>query len=296
MIFCDLSQLERKRFLGQSLTACHRLMKGQVRDVRVKFVVKERTTEAIIDIDTDSELRAMMSRHPCILSLLGFCLPGTIITQYMKNGSLATVLDSVRHRRRPPCWTATNISKWIIELALGMRYLHSQGIIHRSLHLEALLLDDNFHLLIGCFEYSCFYRNRNDCMDKKQVGWGLYMAPELSGNGPHDEKVDVYSFGCIVYALLTSDPIFSDCSNRKFWKRLVNGWRPSIPCMVPVRLQSLIKRCWSEDPSNRPSFQEIVQELSNPSFEMFPGSNVNAVWRRMAFIQREEQQCGENLM
>jgi serine/threonine protein kinase len=133
-------------------------------------------------------------------------------------------------------------------------------------------------------------------MDKKQVGWGLYIAPELSGNGPHDEKVDVYSFGCIVYALLTNDPIFSDCSDLKVWKHLVDGWRPSIPCMVPACLQNLIKRCWSEDPNSRPSFQEIVQELSDPSFKMFPGSDVNAVWRRMAFIQRKEQQCGEDLM
>ena len=89
-----------------------------------------------------------------------------------------------------------------------------------------------------------------------------YMAPEVYLNLPYNEKVDVYSFGMILYQLMSNKVPFDGFSRRDLEEKVVNGgYRPVMDSHWPTSLQSLISRCWATDHALRPAFSEILTEL-----------------------------------
>lgn len=93
------------------------------------------------------------------------------------------------------------------------------------------------------------------------------MAPELLNNEEnYGQEVDVYSFAMLAYELVTGKAPFSELFASKtadsFTKKVTEGYRPKFPEFVPKKMQDLITKCWSFKPSERPSFDEIYDELS----------------------------------
>jgi hypothetical protein len=85
-------------------------------------------------------------------------------------------------------------------------------------------------------------------------------------------KVYVYSFGFILYEMIVGDGLFSSAGNKMpLFRDITRGWRPEIPVGVIPVSKSLIENCWSEDPSKRPSFDEIWRILKNCDFEILNG-------------------------
>jgi serine/threonine protein kinase len=102
------------------------------------------------------------------------------------------------------------------------------------------------------------------------VGTPLYMSPE-TGEGHYDCKVDVYSFGLIMYEIVTSDAIFSGTSNElKLLGQLQTGWRPDVSNVKPLS-RSIIERSWSMNAEERPTFEDIWRELYVGGFDIIPG-------------------------
>jgi sterile alpha motif and leucine zipper-containing kinase AZK len=85
-------------------------------------------------------------------------------------------------------------------------------------------------------------------------------------NEPYDEKVDVWSFGMILYELTTNKIPYDYCGNNvPFLTKevVVNKKTPPIPEEIEIHptLRELMKQCWNWDPQQRPSFSHIVQTL-----------------------------------
>ena len=80
-------------------------------------------------------------------------------------------------------------------------------------------------------------------MMSEQVGTPVWMAPELLLNMKYDEKVDVYSYGLIVYEIITGEIPFRDLTFEKIIIEVGRGGkRPKIPSVVPVPIQQLIQQ------------------------------------------------------
>jgi serine/threonine protein kinase len=119
------------------------------------------------------------------------------------------------------------------------------------------------------------YGVKGDNMDVYQLtgqtGSLLYMAPEVYSNRRYNEKVDVYSYGVILYELLTHELCYFALNARQEAGDLedfadavcTQGWRPTMPARVPLQLGELIQRCWAQDPSVRPTMAEVVVELKS---------------------------------
>lgn len=88
------------------------------------------------------------------------------------------------------------------------------------------------------------------------------MAPEVALHKRYDERVDVYSYGLIVWEMATLKKPFEDLNRQEFFEEVVRaGHRPNLNKKWPSSFCELIERCWSADPALRPSMGEVVSDL-----------------------------------
>lgn len=101
------------------------------------------------------------------------------------------------------------------------------------------------------------------------------MAPEVLRNEHYDEKADVFSFGCVLWELYTRQDPYKGMNAMEVGRKVVaEGLRLPIPQQCPPVLSDLMKACWEDDATLRPSFkvnnsivydvikQQILDELA----------------------------------
>jgi serine/threonine protein kinase len=204
--------------------------------------------------------------------------------EYLGGGTLRELLRA--ETGGAEWWDGTRKAIVVAQIVLGMEFIHSKGLIHRDLKPENILLDDDHNAKISdlgsCREYT------PDVSMTNPVGTLLYMAPEVFG-WFYDQKADVYSFALILYEIVTGNGIFSGQDNenkRRLYGDLRAGERPVFPEDVLAFAQSLIGRCWSSKRSERPSFSEIWEELSNKHFKIVPGVDEASVLNAISTAKR----------
>jgi serine/threonine protein kinase len=227
--------------------------------------------------------------HPCVMKPKGICLPQNgeeckLITEYFENGSLKPILAS--GPSTPSWWTIKVRTNCILGIILGMEYIHAEReggkLIHRNLKPGNILLDDKYRVRISDFESSRIFQPD---VTLSKAGTPLYMAPEAY-TGHYDEKVDVYSFGLILYEIIGCDGLFSGSDNAMHLD-LHKGWRPDLGDAFDGLSKNLIQRCWSVNPSERPSFSEIWREIQEANFELIPGVQESDVNSYLSWVTME---------
>jgi serine/threonine protein kinase len=107
------------------------------------------------------------------------------------------------------------------------------------------------------------------------LGTFQWMAPEVLANQRYSEKADVYSFGIVMWECCARQVPFASVglSGMQAAMAVMNkGLRPDIPLHTPPPLAELIKQCWAPVPEQRPSFEEIEEQLTR-TLELVRGSN-----------------------
>lgn len=90
-----------------------------------------------------------------------------------------------------------------------------------------------------------------------------YMAPEVALKKPYNEKVDIYSFGIMVWQMARDRVPFEGFNRDEFFSRVVlGGERPKLDKTWPNDFRELLISCWHNDPLKRPSAQNLVAKLS----------------------------------
>ena len=216
--------------------------------------------------------------HPCVVSLTGYVLPCRltqhrfgVFTDYVSGGSLSDVISMSSSSRDSVSWFDSTARVIIVAgIVHGMRYVHSRGIIHRDLKPSNVLLDERHHPQLCDFGSSRSISGDSTLTQAPQVTL-YYAAPEFADDGvdSYDTKVDVYSFGIMLYEIVTGQLALRHLNQYQVLGFIVRGKRPEIPSNVLPFTRSLIERCWSGDPSERPSFAEIYSELAEQHFRLF---------------------------
>lgn len=197
--------------------------------------------------------------HKNVVQLVAACINPPVfcvITEYLSGGSLRSFL----HKRDPGSVDLKQFVSMALQIARGMEYLHSQGVIHRDLKSENLLFTEDMCLKIvdfgiACEEVNCDYLNEDP-------GTYRWMAPEMISHKPYNRKVDVYSFGIVLWEIATGRVPYEDMTPVQAAFAVVHkNVRPKLPENCPLAMTKLIEMCWAQNPERRPDFWYIVKIL-----------------------------------
>nr|KJB27690.1 hypothetical protein B456_005G004900 [Gossypium raimondii] len=220
----------------------------------------------------------MMSRvkHENLVKFFGACKDPlmAIVTELLPGMSLRKYLISIRPKVLDP-HVALNFA---LDIARAMDCLHANGIIHRDLKPDNLLLTAN-QRSVKLADFGLAREESVTEMMTAETGTYRWMAPELystvtlrRGEKKHyNNKVDVYSFGIVLWELLTNRMPFEGMSNlQAAYAAAFKQERPSLPKDISPDLAFIIQSCWVEDPNMRPSFSQIVRMLNAFLFTLTP--------------------------
>jgi hypothetical protein len=175
------------------------------------------------------------------------------------------------------------------DAALGMTWLHSSNpvIVHRDLKSSNLLIDEHMRVKVCDFGLSQLKPRGQSLLDSEDGAKGtpLWMAPEILSGKEFDEKADVYSFGLILWQILTRLELFPEQDNiSTFARELVKkNMRPPIPPETNPKLATLIRRLWHATPASRPPFSQVVQLIDEVITELAIHDAAARAWWTGAF-------------
>ena len=109
------------------------------------------------------------------------------------------------------------IEKIIVQICEGLKEIHKNNLIHRDLTPDNIFIDENNNIKIGDFGISKILSN-NTKYTKSQTGKYRYFAPEMELGKKYNNKVDIYSFGCIIYELFFCNEYYLDKLEGKDFK------------------------------------------------------------------------------
>ncbi|GFP96331.1 serine/threonine-protein kinase ht1 [Phtheirospermum japonicum] len=178
-----------------------------------------------------------------------------IITEYLSEGSLRSYL----HKHKDPL-PLSKLLSMALDIARGMEYIHSQGVIHRDLKPENILITEDFRLKVADFGIACEEAYCDLLVD--DPGTYRWMAPEMIKRKRYGRKVDVYGFGLILWELVAGTIPYEDMTPIQAAFAVVNkNLRPCVPRDCSPAMKALIEQCWCLHSEKRPEFWQIVKVL-----------------------------------
>ncbi|XP_068643035.1 serine/threonine-protein kinase STY13-like [Aristolochia californica] len=205
-------------------------------------------------------------KHLNIVRFIGACrkpMVWCIVTEYAKGGSVRQFLMR-RQNRSVPLKLAV---KQALDVARGMAYVHGLGFIHRDLKSDNLLIASDKSIKIADFGVARIEVQTEGMTP--ETGTYRWMAPEMIQHRPYNQKVDVYSFGIVLWELITGMLPFQNMTAVQAAFAVVNkGVRPIIPQDCLPVLGEIMTRCWDANPGVRPPFTEVVRMLENAETEI----------------------------
>ncbi|KAG8099290.1 hypothetical protein GUJ93_ZPchr0013g36090 [Zizania palustris] len=199
--------------------------------IAVKRILPSLSGDRLVIQDFKHEVNLLIKlRHPNIVQFLGAVTdskPLMLVTEFLRGGDLHQYL------KEKGALSPTVAVNFALDIARGMAYLHNEPnvVIHRDLKPRNILLVNSAanHLKVGDFGLSKIIKapHANDVYKMTgETGSYRYMAPEVFKHRKYDKKVDVFSFGMILYQMLEGDPPFSNYEPYEAAKHVADGHRP----------------------------------------------------------------------
>ncbi|XP_062868607.1 leucine-rich repeat serine/threonine-protein kinase 1 isoform X2 [Trichomycterus rosablanca] len=211
-------------------------------------------------------------QHPCIVALLGISIhPLCFALQLAPLGSLNTVLEE---RGRGSLFMPLGhmmTFKAAYQVAAGLAYLHRKNIIFCDLKSDNILVwslrvEDSLNIKLSDYGISRQSFHEGALGVEGTPG---YQAPEIRPGIVYDEKVDMFSYGMVLYELLSGRRPSLGHHQLQIAKKLSKGIRPALGNQEDVQffcLQALMQECWDTKPEKRPLAAPILRQMQDPSF------------------------------
>ncbi|CAH8870213.1 unnamed protein product [Trichobilharzia szidati] len=228
--------------------------------VAVKILNEVRGSSDLQALLDEAKVMASVSHYHC-LPLLGICLSQSrkcLVSAYVVNGSLDRYL-----RLHAPDISSSLLLDWASQIADGMAYLQSRGIIHRDLATRNVLVTSPDHLQITDFGLAKMLESeeeakRNEvivCSGRVPIRW---LACETLTHRIYSFKTDVWAYGVTIWEIFTfGDKPFDRIETANVKDHVLAGGRLPQPDICTLELYQVMLNCWNENPDARPSFVEL---------------------------------------
>ncbi|KAL4457609.1 hypothetical protein ABPG75_012474 [Micractinium tetrahymenae] len=191
-----------------------------------------------------------------------------LITELCDRGSLADLVHSGRMGGADPAQRDIWALLCLLDIALGLEYLHSNTIIHGDLKPANVLLKAarndrrGFVCKLGDFGLSWMLGVDESHVDTQSYGTASYAAPELLSHGKLTKAADIYSLGIVMWEAVAARELYPDLMAMQVILQVSqHGLRPEVPASCPPALAELMQRCWAQDAAQRPQAAQVVEEL-----------------------------------
>ncbi|XP_073463532.1 protein-tyrosine kinase 6-like [Aquarana catesbeiana] len=196
--------------------------------------------------------------HRNIAKLHALCTaqdPIYVVTEFTEKGDLQTFLSGQEglHLEEAELVYIAH------QVADAMAYLEVKRVCYLDLHGQNILVGNNLLCKISQFGLSVQIKGKQSLKvkDKVAVRW---MPPEVLQYWEISSKIDVWSFGIVLYEIFTLGQLpYKGLKNKELVTKLVEGYRLPMPPLCTYDIYRLMLECWNEDADKRPSFQKIVE-------------------------------------
>uniref|UniRef100_A0A8C1MBZ0 Sterile alpha motif and leucine zipper containing kinase AZK n=1 Tax=Cyprinus carpio TaxID=7962 RepID=A0A8C1MBZ0_CYPCA len=223
---------------------------------------KEVAVKKLLKIEKEAEILSVLS-HRNIIQFYGAILEAPnygIVTEYASGGSLFDYLSSAESEDI----SMKQIMTWAMDIAKGMHYLHAEApftVIHRDLKSRNVVLTADAVPKICDFGASKFHSHTTHM---SLVGTFPWMAPEVIQSLPVSETCDTYSYGVVLWEMLTREVPFKGLEGLQVaWLVVEKNERLTIPSSCPASFACLMRSCWVTEPKDRPLFKHILSTLES---------------------------------
>ncbi|XP_048349291.1 ribosomal protein S6 kinase alpha-3 [Sphaerodactylus townsendi] len=238
-------------------------------------VLKKATLKVRDRVRTKMERDILVEvNHPFIVKLhYAFQTEGKLylILDFLRGGDLFTRLS------KEVMFTEDDVKFYLAELALALDHLHSLGIIYRDLKPENILLDEEGHIKLTDFGLS------KESIDHEKKAYSFcgtveYMAPEVVNRRGHTQSADWWSFGVLMFEMLTGTLPFQG-KDRKETMTMILKAKLGMPQFLSSEAQSLLRMLFKRNPANRlGAGPDGVEEIKRHHF--FSTIDWNKLYRR----------------
>eukprot|EP01102_Stenamoeba_stenopodia_P014004 TRINITY_DN4615_c0_g1_i2.p1 TRINITY_DN4615_c0_g1~~TRINITY_DN4615_c0_g1_i2.p1 ORF type:complete len:670 (-),score=136.64 TRINITY_DN4615_c0_g1_i2:3-2012(-) len=281
------------------------------REVAVKIYYPGYDTQEFVkEVSTLSILS-----HPAMVKLFGICVDSGrfgLVMEYAPLGSLEDYLKgrgeqaSVTLKSSPRTPSGRNItnrrvlvnkrledaSDWPLifrfatDISAAMAYVHSQGFLHRDLKPSNILiysLSEKDEVTAKLCDFGAGRRGAQQMTSI--VGTVPYMAPEVLQSTTYTQAIDVYSFGILLWEMVTREVPYDNMFLIDVVEFVTSGKRLHIPSYLPPQIRLLIERCWHENADMRPTFDQVHKYLKALAIDLFQ-LTLEAMTQQLKVIDR----------
>ena len=201
-------------------------------------------------------------RHPKLLRYHAVCIEEDeilIVCELMKHGSLVLYLRGGGRTQKLP--ELLDISA---QVAAGMCYLEKQNFVHRNLTAKNILVGEHIVCKVADFGLAAMI---SDDPYAAETGYNYHIrwtSPEAASYSEFTTKSDVWSFGVVLYEIITyGRPPYSGMSRKEVLDSVSSGYRMPCPPGCPDKLYDVMMECWNETPQKRPTFESLHWKLED---------------------------------
>uniref|UniRef100_A0A8C6UL27 non-specific serine/threonine protein kinase n=1 Tax=Neogobius melanostomus TaxID=47308 RepID=A0A8C6UL27_9GOBI len=176
-----------------------------------------------------------------------------VIMEYLQGGALTNIVSETR-------LTEEQIATVCEAVLQALAYLHSQGVIHRDIKSDSILLTLDGRVKLSDFGF-CAQISKDIPKRKSLVGTPYWMAPEVISKSPYGTEVDIWSMGIMVVEMVDGEPPYFSETPVAAMKRLRDELAPSVRNVNQISpvLKDFLDRMLTRDPLERASATDLLE-------------------------------------
>ena len=236
----------------------HRIYAMKVIDLEIKENTSEedKNLKKLLEKNAYNEIEILKKmNHPNIIKYYKYFKEKNkiyIIMEYFDNGDLKDYIEVLSELKKKNMIKKDEIWYIFYQCMSGLTYLHKTNVIHRDIKPDNIFMNKNKIIKIGDFGISTQIKK----LKFSVKGTPGYMAPELELEN-YDEKVDIYSMGCVFYEIYFLKPYLKEewsFKNGKYKKEFIEG-----SIRLDDEFMILIFKMLSKDPKERPNSKSVFE-------------------------------------